>query len=143
MRSSLPTCRSAASPLRAYVCSREGLASPDISIGFVPFLVADGFKLAKESGITAITHPLRSESTGSIHIGAPDSKAAPKIRFNFLTAEYDREITLAAMARVRAIMGAPAMAAIGAAEMAPGADLQDDDELINWVKETAEPPITR
>ena len=127
-----------ASPLRAYVCSREGLASPDISIGFVPFLVADGFKLAKESGITAITHPLRSESTGSIHIGAPDSKAAPKIRFNFLTAEYDREITLAAMARVRAIMGAPAMAAIGGAEMAPGADLQDDDELINWVKETAE-----
>ena len=35
-------------------------------------------------------------------------------------------------------MGAPAMAAIGGAEMAPGADLQDDDELINWVKETAE-----
>ncbi len=127
-----------ASPLRAYVCSRDGLASPDISIGVVPFLVAEGFKLAKESGITAITHPLRSESTGSIHIGSADSKAPPKINFNFLTAEYDREITLAAIAIVRSIMAADAMAPMGGAEIAPGPALQGNDELLDWVRDTAE-----
>ncbi len=127
-----------ASPLRAYVCSRDGLASPDISIGFVPFLVAEGFKLAKESGITAITHPLRSESIGSIHIGSPDSKAPPKINFNFLTAEYDRQITLAAMGIVRRIMAAAPMASMRGAEIAPGPALQNNEELLNWVRETAE-----
>ena len=127
-----------ASPLRAYVRSRDGLASPDISIGFVPFLVAEGFKLAKESGITAITHPLRSESIGSIHIGSPHSKSPPKINFNFLTAEYDRQITLAAMDIVRRIMAAAPMASMRGAESAPGPALQADDELLNWVRETAE-----
>lgn len=127
-----------ASPLRAYVRSREGLASPDVSIGFVPFLVAEGFKLDKQSGITVITHTLRSESTGSIHIGEPSSKAPPKIRFNFLTAEYDREVTLAGMRIVRQIMEAPAMAPMGGLEIAPGPALRDDGELLQWVKDTAE-----
>ena len=127
-----------AAPLRAYVCSRDGLASPDINISIVPFLVAEGFKLAKESGITVITHPLRSESTGSIHIGSPDSKSPPKIKFNFLTADYDRQITLAGMDIVRRIMAAAPMASMLGAEIAPGPALQADDELLNWVRETAE-----
>jgi choline dehydrogenase len=127
-----------ASPIRAYVCSRPGLASPDVSIGWIPFLVADGFKLAKQSGVTVITHTLRSESTGSIHIEGGDSKAPPKIRFNFLSVEYDREVTLAGMRIVRKIMEAPAMAPMGGLEIAPGAAMDDDGELLQWVKDTAE-----
>jgi choline dehydrogenase len=101
-------------------------------------LVADGFKLAKQSGVTVITHTLRSESKGSIHIEGADSKAPPKIRFNFLSAEYDREITLAGMRIVRKIMEAPAMAPMGGLEIAPGAAMDDDGELLQWVKDTAE-----
>ena len=127
-----------AAPLRAYVCSRDGLDSPDINISVVPFLIAEGFKLAKGSGITVITHPLRSESTGSIHIGSGDSKSPPKIHFNFLTAEYDRQVTLAGMKIVRGIMDATPMASIRGTEIAPGPALQKDDELLNWVRETAE-----
>ena len=124
--------------MRAYVCSRGGLDSPDINISVVPFLIAEGFKLAKGSGITVITHPLRSESTGSIHIGSGDSKSPPKIHFNFLSAEYDRQVTLAGMKIVREIMDATPMASIRGTEIAPGPALQKDDELLNWVRETAE-----
>jgi len=127
-----------ASPMRAYVRSREGLDSPDIGISWIPFLVQDGYKLHNDSGMTVITHPLRSESTGSIHIGTDKADVPPAIRFNFLSAEYDRQITLAAMEIVRGVMGAPAMAAVQAEEIAPGQALQGDDELLDWVKATAE-----
>ena len=60
------------------------------------------------------------------------------IRFNFLSAEYDRELTLAAMRIVRGVMASPAMAALNATEMAPGLDMQDEKALLDWVKETAE-----
>ena len=85
-----------------------------------------------------ITHPLRSESIGSIHIGSGDSKLPPKIHFNFLSAEYDRQVTLAGMKIVRGIMDATPMASIRGTEIAPGPALQKDDELLNWVRETAE-----
>ncbi len=127
-----------ASPIRAYVRTRTGLTSPDAGISLIPFLVRDGYKLAHESGLTVITHPLRSESKGSIHIGSTATTAPPVINFNFLSAPLDCEITLAAMRMVRQLMAAPAMAALGGRETAPGPALQGDDELLGWVKATAE-----
>ena len=127
-----------ASPLRAYVRTREGLESPNVGISWVPFLIGENFQLAKESGVTAITHILRSESTGSIHIASGDAKRPPTIRFNFLTAQIDREVTLEAMRYVRRIMEAPAARDVTAGEIAPGEDLQADDELLDWVSRTAE-----
>ena len=38
----------------------------------------------------------------------------------------------------RAVMNAPAMAALGVKETAPGEPLQRDDEIIDWVKRAAE-----
>ncbi len=127
-----------ASPIRAYVRTREGLTSPDAGISWIPFLVKDGYKLADKSGLTVITHPLRSESKGSIHIAAPDATEPPAIRFNFLSAELDCEITLAAMQLVRRIMDTPAMTSLGGRETAPGAAMQAKDELLDWVKQNAE-----
>jgi choline dehydrogenase len=127
-----------ASPIRAYVRTRSGLTSPDAGISWIPFLVRDGYKLASESGLTVITHPLRSESKGSIHIAAPDAGRPPAIRFNFLSAELDGQITLAAMEIVRQLMNTPAMASLGGRETAPGAAMQSNDELLDWVKQNAE-----
>ena len=39
-----------ASPVRAYIRTRPGLASPDAMMSFIPFLATPNFKLAKESG---------------------------------------------------------------------------------------------
>ncbi len=127
-----------AAPIRAYVRTREGLTSPDVGIAVIPFLVADGFRLARQSGLTVITHALRPESTGSIHIASADPAAPPAIRFNFLSAELDREVTVAGMRISRRLMTAAAMDGISGEEMAPGPALQSDQELLAWVKENAE-----
>ncbi len=127
-----------ASPIRAYVRTRPGLDAPDAAISWIPFLSTADFKLDKNSGITAIMNILRSESTGSIHITANTPNKAPAVRFNFLSAQLDREVTLEAMRITRRIMTAPSMQGIATDEIAPGINIQSDDELLDWVKKNAE-----
>jgi choline dehydrogenase len=47
-------------------------------------------------------------------------------------------LTVIAVRIARSIMTAPAMADLQVAELAPGATLQKDDEIIDWVKASAE-----
>ena len=88
--------------------------------------------------MTAITNVLRSESTGSIHISSADATKPPAIRFNFLNAQLDRDVTLEAMRMTRKIMTAPAMQDVATEEIAPGVSIDADDELLDWVKKNAE-----
>lgn len=125
-------------PLRAFVRTREGLDAPNAMIGWVPFLMGPNFTLDRESGVSAFTHVLRSESTGSVHISSGDEKQPPAIKFNFLSAELDRDVTLEATKLLRNIMKAPPLSEIVQDELAPGEDLSSDDEVLDWVKETAE-----
>jgi choline dehydrogenase len=127
-----------ASPIRLYVRTREGLTSPDVGISVIPFLATKDYKLSPKWGLTMITHPLRSESVGSIHLSSAEPSAPPAIRFNFLSSEIDREATVAGMRIVRRLMNAPSMVRLIGEETAPGPAVQSDKELLDWVKAHAE-----
>jgi choline dehydrogenase len=127
-----------AAPIRAYIRTRPGLDAPDAAISWIPFLSDANFKLAKTSGITAIMNILRSESTGSIHVSSKAPNRPPAIRFNFLSAQLDRDVTLEAMRTTRRIMTAPAMRGITTDEISPGVNIHADDELLDWVRRNAE-----
>lgn len=127
-----------AAPMRAFIRTRPGLDSPNALIGWIPFLIGPNFKLARQSGVTAFTHILRSESTGSIHIKSPETSTPPAINFNFFSAQLDREVTLEAMRFLRRLMAAPALEGIITAEIAPGAELESDEELLHWIRQNAE-----
>jgi choline dehydrogenase len=127
-----------ASPIRAYVRTRPGLDAPDAAISWIPFLSTSNFKIAKDSGVTVTMNILRSESTGSIHVSSKSPNTPPAIRFNFLSAQLDREVTLEAMRIARRIMTAPAMQGVATDELAPGVNIQSDDELLDWVRNNAE-----
>src|SRR5262249_20676657 len=81
---------------------------------------------------------LRSESTGSIHVTSASSNTPPAIRFNFLNAQLDRDVTLEAMRITRRIMSAAPIRDIAGDEMAPGVNIESDDELLDWVRNNAE-----
>jgi choline dehydrogenase len=128
-------------PMRAFVCSREGLEAPDLLLGWVPMLTEPGPKgprIAKQSGFTCYAHPMRPESKGHIHIAAADPKRPPAINFNFLSSPPDAELTVRAIQIARAVMTAPAMAPLQVTEIAPGADRTTDVEILDWVKSAAE-----
>ena len=125
-------------PLRAFVRTREGLDAPNAMIGWVPFLMGPNFTLDRNSGVSAFAHILRSESTGSIHITSANEKQPPAIKFNFLSAQLDRDVTLEATRLTREIMRAPSLEGIVRDELAPGIDISSDSEVLDWVKATAE-----
>ena len=126
------------SPVRAYFRTRAGLEAPDAGVAFFPFTATKNFKLAREPGLTAVVNLLRPDSTGSIHLRSPDPQAPPAIRFNFLSARTDGEILVAGVRKTRRIVGAPAMDVYRDKEAAPGADVESDDEILDWIKDTAE-----
>jgi choline dehydrogenase len=130
-----------AAPMRAFVRSREGLEAPDCLLGWVPMLTEmrpSGPVIAKQSGMTCYAHPMRPESKGHIHITSADPRQAPAINFNFLSARADEELTVAAVNIARSIMRAPAMEKLQLTEAGPRPDLNTHDEIIDWVKRTAE-----
>jgi choline dehydrogenase len=128
-------------PIRAFVCSREGLEAPDLMLGWIPMLTEPsprGPRISRQSGVTLYAHPMRPESKGHIHITVADPRRPPAINFNFLSTPPDAELTVRAVLIARAIMTAPAMAPLQASEIAPGADRTTDDEILDWVKKAAE-----
>jgi choline dehydrogenase len=128
-------------PMRAFVCSREGLEAPDLLLGWVPMLTEPGPKgpkISRRSGFTCYAHPMRPESKGHIHITSANPKQPPAINFNFLSSPPDAELTVRAIRIARAIMTAPAMAPLQVTEVAPGIERTTDDEIIDWVKSAAE-----
>jgi choline dehydrogenase len=127
-----------ASPMRAFIKSREGLDSPDAMMALQPFLVTPDIKLSKDIGITIIVQQLRPESKGSIHIKTADAGQPPAIRFNFLAESIDRECLLSTMRITRRLMEAPAMTWLGPEEIGPGQKAQSDAELLEFVSRTAE-----
>jgi choline dehydrogenase len=127
-----------ASPMRAFFKTREGLDSPDAMLTVQPFIMTPDVKLAREPGMTIITHQLRPDSKGSIHITARDPARPPAIRFNFLAEPSDRDCLLACMRFVRRLVGSPALAWLGASEIAPGPDIATDEALLDFATRTAE-----
>jgi choline dehydrogenase len=127
-----------ASPLRAFIKTRDGLASPDAMFMLQPFLVTPDIKLDKQAGITIITHQQRPESKGSIHVSSTDASRPPAIRFNFLSDQIDRDCIVGAMRLVRRVVEAPVLDWLEAEEFGPGRQAQADDELLDYVTRTAE-----
>jgi choline dehydrogenase len=129
-------------PIRMYFRTRPGLETPDATVSILPFiyeminrqrLVSKRFK-----GITMNVNVLRSESTGSVHIKSKDAAEPPAIRFNFLSTEHDRAGLLAAIRKGRELMATSPLKEITGDEIAPGAQLQADDDILDWVRKTAE-----
>jgi len=128
-------------PIRMYFRTREGLESPDATISVMPFLterINRERRIARGRGITLSVNVLRSESLGSIHIKSTDPAEAPAIRFNFLSAEMDRTGLLTAMRKGRELMATSPLADIVGHEIAPGPETQSDEDLLEWVRNTAE-----
>ena len=128
-------------PIRMYFRTRPGLETPDATISIAPFLyerIGRERRVARQRGITMNVNVLRSESTGSIHIKSGDPAEAPAIRFNFLSAQADRDGVLAAIRKGRELMAASPLKEMTGEEIAPGARLQSDADILEWVRNTAE-----
>ncbi|MDB5374343.1 MAG: hypothetical protein JWP04_2985 [Belnapia sp.] len=117
--------------------SREGLASPDLQLLFTPATYDRNVfgVLEKEAGMTCAVCPVRPESRGTILAKSADPFEKPAIRPNYLAQFSDQQVMRAGLRLARAIFAAPAIARHSAFEIMPGPAVQDDDAMLEFMRQ--------
>lgn len=123
----------------AFLRSKPGVEYPDIQYHFLPIAVRyDGQAAAEGHGFQAHVGPMRSESRGAVTLKSADPREAPRIFFNYMSAESDWEDFRHCIRLTREIFGQAAFDPYRGKEILPGSQLQTDEELDQHIREHAE-----
>ncbi len=127
-------------PVLGFLKTRPELEIPDIQLHFVPFhaILRKTRELGPDPGMTIALYVLRPESLGSVHIGSADPAEHPEIRFNFLSDPLDRRTLIDGVRKTREVIETKAMDELRGPEVAPGADVRTDDEILDFIRRTSE-----
>ncbi|WP_070988535.1 choline dehydrogenase [Halofilum ochraceum] len=122
-----------------YIRSRAGLKYPDVQYHFLAGAIAyDGSSAVKGHGFQVHLGHNKPKSRGWVRLRSADPAAPPRMFFNYLAEEEDRRAYRDAVRFTREIFAQQAFDEFRGAEVAPGDDVQSDDELDNWVADSAE-----
>ena len=122
-----------------FIRSDAGVEYPDIQYHFLPIAVRyDGKAAAEGHGFQAHVGPMRSTSRGAVTLRSADPKAAPVIRFNYMSQDSDWRDFRQCIRLTREIFGQEAFKPFVRHEIQPGAELQSDDELDGFIREHVE-----
>ncbi|MBS0611580.1 MAG: choline dehydrogenase [Proteobacteria bacterium] len=122
-----------------FIRSAAGIPYPDIQFHFLPMAVAyDGNSLANEHGFQAHVGPMRSKSRGWVRLASANPLDQPKIRFNYLSHPDDLPEMRACVRLTREIFAQGAFDAYRGREIQPGAQVQDDAQIDEFVKAKVE-----
>ncbi|WP_319826126.1 choline dehydrogenase [Thalassovita sp.] len=122
-----------------FIRSAAGVDYPDIQYHFIPIAVRyDGKAAAEGHGFQAHVGPMRSESRGTVRLRSGDPKAAPVIRFNYMSQDRDWRDFRQCIRLTRELFGQEAFAPYVKHEIQPGAGLQSDGELDGFIREHVE-----
>ncbi|MCO5083323.1 MAG: choline dehydrogenase [Rhizobiaceae bacterium] len=123
----------------AFVRSGAGVDYPDIQYHFLPAAMRyDGKSAAKSHGFQAHVGPMRSKSRGAIALRSPDPRTKPEIRFNYMSHPDDWSDFRHCIRLTREIFGQNAFEEYRGAEISPGAHVQSDAELDDFIRQHVE-----
>ena len=122
-----------------FIRSRAGVDYPDIQFHFLPIAVRyDGKLAAKGHGFQAHVGPMRSPSRGSVTLRSADPGDDPVIRFNYMSDPQDWWEFRQCIRLTREIFAQEAFKPFVKHEIQPGAAVQSDAELDDFIREHAE-----
>ncbi|MDX1369337.1 choline dehydrogenase [Pseudomonas sp.] len=122
-----------------FIRSEEGLCWPDIQFHFLPAAMRyDGKKPIKGHGFMVLTGPNKPKSRGHVRARSADPYEHPRILFNYLQREEDREGFRRCVRLTREIIGQPAMDRFRDGEIAPGPQVNSDAEIDAFVRANLE-----
>jgi choline dehydrogenase len=115
------------------------LPYPNVQYHFLPIAVRyDGSAPAAGHGYQCHVGPVLSDAMGSVKAVSADWRQPPRIQFNYLTTEKDRQEWVAAIRATRNIMTQPAFDPYRGDELAPGPDVQSDEEILDFIAREGE-----
>jgi choline dehydrogenase len=122
--------------------TRPDLPRPNIQLYFSPLSYARATAGKRAlmrpdpfSGFLLSAQPCRPTSRGHLQIRSPDPLSAPMIFPNSLATDHDIGDLLEGARLLRRLAATPSLAAIIAAEIAPGADVQSDQEFVEDIRQ--------
>jgi choline dehydrogenase len=122
-----------------FIRSRAGIDYPDIQFHFLPIAVRyDGKVAAEGHGFQAHVGPMRSLSRGAVTLRSADPAADPLIRFNYMSDSQDWWEFRQCIRLTREIFAQEAFKPFVKHEIQPGAAMQSDAELDDFIREHAE-----
>lgn len=123
----------------AFVRSKPGVKYPDIQYHFLPIAVRyDGQAAAEGHGFQAHTGPMRSPSKGEVTLRSADPSEDPKIVFNYMSKDEDWVDFRHCIRLTREIFSQAPFDEFRGKEIQPGAEVQTDAELDEFIREHAE-----
>ena len=122
-----------------FVRSNDEVAYPNLMFHFLPLAIRyDGSAGAAGHGYQVHVGPMYSDARGSVTLKTTDPHDHPALRFNYLSTDQDRREWVEAIRVARDILGQPALAAYDGGETSPGASVETDEEILDWVRRDAE-----
>jgi choline dehydrogenase len=122
-----------------FVRSNDDVRYPNLMFHFLPIAVRyDGSAPAAGHGYQVHVGPMSSDARGSVRIRSRDPRVHPALRFNYLSTAQDRREWVEAVRIARNILAQPALAAFDGGEISPGAAVETDEQILDWVRREAE-----
>ncbi|MDX1552281.1 MAG: choline dehydrogenase, partial [Marinobacter sp.] len=108
-----------------FIRSKAGVEWPDLQYHFLPAAMRyDGKEAFNGDGFQLHVGHNKPKSRGSVYVQSADPRQAPRILFNYLQHEDDREGFRDCVRLTREIVSQPAMDAYRGPEIQPGIDVQ-------------------
>lgn len=128
----------AASLATGFLRSNDRVVTPDIQFHVQPWSADSPTEGPHPfSAFTMSVCQLRPESRGQIRLKSADPSIYPAIHPNYLATQTDCDTIVAGVKIARRIAAQPPLDGKITSEMRPGAHAQDDDALLDWVRNSA------
>ncbi len=112
---------------------------PNVQYHFLPVAMNyDGSKRAPGHGYQLHVGPMRSSARGAVRIRSADLGKPPAIQFNYLTGERDEKEWIDSIRQARRILAQEAFTPYRGPELAPGAHVETDEAILDFVRTHAE-----
>jgi len=122
-----------------FIRTRAGVEYPDLQYHFLPAAIRyDGKAPSSGHGYQVHVGPNRSKSRGWLKLRSNDPKDPPRALFNYMSHPQDWEDFRAGIRLTREILGQNALAPYRGEELMPGAAVQSDDEIDDYIRDHVE-----
>ncbi len=122
-----------------FIRSNDNVDYPNLQYHFLPIAIRyNGTSARQGHGYQVHVGPVRSDARGHVRIASTDPSVPPKITFNYLSTEQDRQEWIEAIRITRTILNQPAWERFRGEELAPGPLVQSDEEILAFVRRELE-----
>ena len=122
-----------------FVRSNDDVAYPNLMFHFLPLAIRyDGTAPKGGHGYQVHVGPMYSDARGSVKITSRDPRVHPALRFNYLSTSQDRREWVEAVRVARRLLNQPALAPYNGGEISPGASVETDEQILDWVARDGE-----